>query len=72
MAEAKKEAQNSIKLMQERYQRILNEEINKSGLVILVALYGKLIDNGKRIIIYHYQIFAKITYICFRYTRNHG
>ena len=58
MAEAKKEAQNSIKLMQERYQRILNEEINKSGLVILVALYGKLIDNGKRIIIYHYQIFA--------------
>ena len=52
MAEAKKEAQNSIKLMQERYQRILNEEINKSGLVILVALYGKLIDNGKRIIIY--------------------
>ena len=50
MAEAKKEAHNSIKLMQERYQRILNEEINKSGLVILVALYGKLIDNGKKII----------------------
>ena len=50
MAEAKKEALNSIKLMQERYQRILNEEINKSGLVILVALYGKLIDNGKKII----------------------
>ena len=54
MAEAKKEALNSIKLMQERYQRILNEEINKSGLVILVALYGKLIDNGKKIMIINF------------------
>ena len=55
MAEAKKEAHNSIRLMQERYQRILNEEINKSGLVVLVALYGKLLDNGKKVIIGFYR-----------------
>ena len=56
MAEAKKEAHNSIRLMQERYQRILNEEINKNGLVILVALYGKIIDNGEKIITINFCI----------------
>ena len=38
----------SIDLMLERYCRIRSEEASKNGLVIIVAVYGKIID-GKRV-----------------------
>ena len=46
MAEAKRDAIHAIELMKERYQRILSEETNNNGLVIIVALYGNLANTG--------------------------
>ena len=51
MAESRREAEASIDLMRERYSRILTEEENKNGLVIVCALYGKLVsDNSENLV----------------------
>jgi len=42
MAEAKRDARHSVELMKERYQRIVTEETQRNGLVIIIALYGNL------------------------------
>ena len=47
VAEAKKEAMASIDLMRERFKRIRQDEASRSGgLVIVAAVYGKLLDGG--------------------------
>lgn len=46
--EAKKEAAHSVELMRERYNGICSDETAKNGLIIVVALYGKLL-NGNQI-----------------------
>ena len=46
VAESRREAEASIDLMRERYSRILTEEENKNGLVIVCALYGKLVSDN--------------------------
>lgn len=45
MAEAKKVANSSIDLMMERFDRIRSDETAKGGLVILLAIYGKIYDG---------------------------
>jgi DnaJ family protein C protein 11 len=45
MAEKKKEAESAISLMSALYERIVNDEQKKNGLIILYAFYGK-IENG--------------------------
>ncbi len=45
MAEARKDATYSVELMRERYSRIVTDEVAKNGLVILAALYGKLLNG---------------------------
>jgi len=45
VALARTEAQASVDLMKERFSRIRTEEINRSGLVIILALYGKILDD---------------------------
>jgi len=45
VAEARREATASCSLMAERFRRILSEEEEKGGLVIVVALYGLLGDE---------------------------
>ena len=45
VALARTEAQASVDLMKERFSRIRTEEINRSGLVIILALYGKILDG---------------------------
>ena len=47
VAEARREALASIDLMRERFNRIRQDEAARGGLVIVAALYGKLLD-GKR------------------------
>jgi len=42
---ARKEAEASMNLMEERHQRILREEEDKEGLVITRCLYGLLVDQ---------------------------
>ena len=46
VAEARKEATASIDLMRERFNRIRHDEASRGGLVILAAVYGKLLDGG--------------------------
>ena len=46
MAEAKKEAAASVDLMRERFNRIRHDEGSRGGLVIVAAVYGKLMDGG--------------------------
>ena len=41
----------SIDLMIERYSRIRQEEESKNGLIILAAVYGKMIDGMLDLII---------------------
>ena len=41
----------SIDLMIERYSRIRQEEESKNGLIILAAVYGKIIDGMLDLII---------------------
>ena len=45
VAERRKVAMASIDLMIERYSRIRQEEESKNGLIILAAVYGKMIDG---------------------------
>ena len=45
MAEAKKEAMASIDLMRERFNRIRQDELARGGLVIVAAVYGKVLDG---------------------------
>ena len=45
VALARKEAQASVELMRERFSRIRQEEIHRGGLVVVLALYGKIIDG---------------------------
>eukprot|EP00095_Tigriopus_kingsejongensis_P005439 maker-scaffold224_size251237-snap-gene-0.18 protein:Tk05439 transcript:maker-scaffold224_size251237-snap-gene-0.18-mRNA-1 annotation:"-like protein subfamily c member 11" len=42
VAESRREAEVSVDLMRERFNRIRAEEESKNGLVILLALYGKI------------------------------
>ena len=46
MAIARREAEASISLMEERFARIVGEEEVKGGLVFCTALYGRLEDSG--------------------------
>ena len=46
VAIARREAEASISLMEERFARIVGEEEAKGGLVICCALYGRLEDSG--------------------------
>ena len=48
MAEAKRDARHSVELMRERYQRIVTEETQRNGLIIVIALYGNLTVKGKK------------------------
>ena len=49
VAEARKEAQASVELMTERFSRIRQEEFQKGGFVVILALYGKIVDGkGKK------------------------
>jgi len=45
VAESRKEAMASIDLMLERFSRIRSEEQSKNGLVIVAAIYGKVVDD---------------------------
>jgi len=45
VALARKEAQASVDLMKERFNRIRQEELHKGGLVILLALYGSIVED---------------------------
>ena len=45
VAESRKEAMASIDLMLERYSRIRSEEVSRGGLVIIAAVYGKIVDG---------------------------
>ena len=45
VALARKEAQASVDLMKERFNRIRQEELHKGGLVILLALYGSIVEG---------------------------
>ena len=45
VAEARKEAAASIDLMRERFNRIRHDEASHGGLVIVAAVYGKLLDG---------------------------
>ena len=58
VAEAKKEAMASIDLMRERFNRIRQDELARGGLVIVVAVYGKLLDGefGFRCVLLFYVI----------------
>ena len=46
MAEARKDAVHSVELMRERYSRICSDEIAKNGLIVIIALYGKLLNGN--------------------------
>ena len=46
VAIARREAEASISLMEERFARIVREEEAKGGLVICAALYGRMEDSG--------------------------
>ena len=54
MAEAKRDARHSVELMKERYQRIVTEETQRNGLVIIIALYGNLTVKGQK------KLFSKV------------
>ena len=56
MAEAKRDARHSVELMKERYQRIVTEETQRNGLVIIIALYGNLTVKGQK------KLFSKVNY----------
>ena len=45
VAESRKEAMASIDLMLERFTRIRFEEESRNGLVIVAAIYGKIVDG---------------------------
>lgn len=47
MAEKKRDAENSIRLMQETCERILEYETSRHGLVIVNAWYGHLVSMGE-------------------------
>lgn len=45
VAESRREAEASVYLMRERFNRIRAEEEAKNGLVVILALYGKISDS---------------------------
>ena len=45
LAEARKDALASVDLMGARYSRIVADETSKNGLVILIALYGRILSG---------------------------
>ena len=49
VAESRKEAMASIDLMLERFRRIRSEEATRNGLLIVAAVYGKIIEGMKRL-----------------------
>jgi len=50
LAAARKDAAQSVELMRERYLTICSNETSKNGLVIIVALYGKLFNDVKELL----------------------
>ena len=46
LAAARKDAAQSVELMRERYLTICSNETDKNGLVIIVALYGKIYNGN--------------------------
>lgn len=46
LIEKRKEAQAAVDLMAATYARICNDEENKKGLIIIKALYGKILDDS--------------------------
>ena len=46
LAAARKDAAQSVELMRERYLTICSNETDKNGLVIIVALYGKIFNGN--------------------------
>ena len=46
MAEARKDAMHSVEPMRERYSRICSDEMAKNGLIVILALYGKLLKGN--------------------------
>jgi hypothetical protein len=46
LAEARKDALASVDLMTARYSRIVTDETSRNGLVILIALYGRILSGS--------------------------
>lgn len=46
----RQEADAAVELMQHTYQRIVEEETERNGLIITKAVYGQLEDNGNEFI----------------------
>ena len=53
----------SIDLMIERYSRIRQEEESKNGLIILAAVYGKMIDGMLDLIIRSSDFYFPLLFI---------
>lgn len=45
MAEKKREAEAAVDLMSVQYERNYSEEEKRNGLLIISAIYGKIVDN---------------------------
>ena len=65
----------SIDLMIERYSRIRQEEESKNGLIILAAVYGKMIDGMLDLIIrssdfYYISAFVDLRVLLLCWTRS--
>lgn len=50
IAKARIEAQGSVSLMRQRFMRIRSEAEAKSGLVVILALYGKIVNPDKSLL----------------------
>lgn len=46
MAEKKREAEAAVDLMTVQYERNCNEEEKRNGLLIISAVYGKVVDDS--------------------------
>lgn len=46
MAEKKREAEAAVDLMSVQYERNYSEEEKRNGLLIISAIYGKIVDNS--------------------------
>jgi len=46
-----REAASSVDLMRERFARMRAEEESKKGLIVVLALYGRINIQGKQVLI---------------------
>lgn len=51
LAEARKDALASVDLMTARYSRIVTDETSRNGLVILIALYGRILSETEELLV---------------------